>query len=388
MKRLLFDGLATQGTSKIQFHGGGEYAKYILRKAIEAGYRNFDVVFSNKMLIDKNIKDLVENTEGIEIFYIDSRDAVYDLIKIKKYDCFFSALAILYTNYSLETLFIMVIHGLRSIELTWDDKRWQYYSNIFMRSIACIISKSGWLQNLLRKNHIKGFSTLLSVKNKKIITVSEHSKYALLYYFPYLNLENINVWYSPNYELGNIADNPSASDNTYFLMISANRWEKNICRAVEAFDTLFTHNQLGDKRVVIAGSSSNCYFLKKIRNKDRFQLLPYLSETELECLYKKAFALVFPSLNEGFGIPPLYAMKYGIPVIASSATSIPEVCGSGAVYFDPHSIDDLANRILQVTYNHGLYASLVAGGYQQYKQYQQYQQPEMIKEIFGSDINV
>jgi hypothetical protein len=71
MKRMLFDGLATQGTSRIRFHGGGEYAKYILRKAIEAGYRNFDVVFSKKMLIDKNIKDLVENTEGIEIFYVD-----------------------------------------------------------------------------------------------------------------------------------------------------------------------------------------------------------------------------------------------------------------------------------------------------------------------------
>ena len=59
-------------------------------------------------------------------------------------------------------------------------------------------------------------------------------------------------------------------------------------------------------------------------------------------------AFVYPSLNEGFGYPPLHAMSVGVPVIASSATSIPEVCGDAACYFNPTSIDDLSSRLLYV----------------------------------------
>jgi hypothetical protein len=77
-------------------------------------------------------------------------------------------------------------------------------------------------------------------------------------------------------------------------------------------------------------------------------------------------------------------MQYGIPVIASSATSIPEVCGYAAIYFDPHFVDDLANRILQITCDPTMYTLLVKNGIRQYQQYQQYHNhtPEMIKEIF------
>lgn len=69
------------------------------------------------------------------------------------------------------------------------------------------------------------------------------------------------------------------------------------------------------------------------------------SEGELVWLYSQAEALIFPSLYEGFGLPPLEAMSLGCPVIASRAASIPEVCGSAALYFDPHSRDSLAEAI-------------------------------------------
>jgi glycosyltransferase involved in cell wall biosynthesis len=60
-------------------------------------------------------------------------------------------------------------------------------------------------------------------------------------------------------------------------------------------------------------------------------------------LYRRAGALVFPSLYEGFGLPPLEAMASGCPVACSRAGSLPEVCGNAAVYFDPTCVDDIAS---------------------------------------------
>jgi glycosyltransferase involved in cell wall biosynthesis len=381
--RILFDGIATQsGIGGVLFHGGGEYAKYILRKAIEAGYCNFDIVFSNKMIIDENIKKLAANTGGISVYYVDNIKDAYTLLANGNYSCFFSPLAVLHKNYDLVIPFIMVVHGLRPVELPWDVYRGSYTKNILSQIIFSILSHSAALQNMKRKRHIRSFEKLFAVKNKKIITASEHSKYSMLYYFPHLDINRITTWYSPYSDLGAIEENIDAIGNKYFLMISANRWEKNIARAVDAFDTLFSQRQLKDKYVVITGCTKSCRFLEKIKNKDKFKLLSYVKETELEELHRRSFAFVYPSLNEGFGIPPLRAMKYGIPVIASSATSIPEICGDAVLYFDPYSIGDLANRILQLTCNSSLYKRLVENGCRQYQQYQQHQQYQPLREIF------
>lgn len=73
-----------------------------------------------------------------------------------------------------------------------------------------------------------------------------------------------------------------------------------------------------------------------------------VSDGELRALYEGAGCFVFPSVYEGFGIPPLEAMTCGCPVIAATAASIPEVCGEAAVYFDPHDPASLAARIQEV----------------------------------------
>jgi glycosyltransferase involved in cell wall biosynthesis len=69
---------------------------------------------------------------------------------------------------------------------------------------------------------------------------------------------------------------------------------------------------------------------------------------ELVRLYRTASALVFPSLYEGFGLPPLEAMACGTPVAVSRAASLPEVCGDAAEYFDPLSPEDMARAIAAV----------------------------------------
>jgi glycosyltransferase involved in cell wall biosynthesis len=93
--------------------------------------------------------------------------------------------------------------------------------------------------------------------------------------------------------------------------------------------------------------------------------LGYVSDAELRALYEGATAFVFPSIYEGFGIPPLEAMHCGCPVLAARAASIPEVCGDAAIYFDPRSSDELASVLLQVTGDRALREKLRAKGYAQ-----------------------
>jgi glycosyltransferase involved in cell wall biosynthesis len=80
-------------------------------------------------------------------------------------------------------------------------------------------------------------------------------------------------------------------------------------------------------------------------------------DEELVHLYRSAAAVVFPSLYEGFGLPPLEAMACGCPVAASDATSLPEVCGDGAEYFDPRSAADMAGAIGRVLADHSACAA-------------------------------
>ena len=75
------------------------------------------------------------------------------------------------------------------------------------------------------------------------------------------------------------------------------------------------------------------------------RFLGFVPFDTLRCFYEAAAAFVFVSLYEGFGLPPLEAMYCGCPVVASSRTSIPEVCGDAALYCDATSADDIAKKI-------------------------------------------
>ena len=380
MKKVLFDGLSTQGTKKAMFHGGGEYAKFILRTAIENGYV-FDVVLSDSLITDPDIITLLKKNIQIKQYIIKSIREIYGLINKYEYDVFYSALPYRYPDYDCKAKLIGVIHGLRSAELPWDFYRYKYETKWTTRCTSWIISQSSALQNYLKKKHVERFCKILQIKNSTFITVSNHSKYSILNFFPEIETESIIVFYSP-FEVSEIQ--PNNKKEKFFLMVSGNRYEKNVYRAVKMFDKLFSDGRLKDKRVVITGCGSQPFW-KEIVNKEKFELLPYVSLKELDKLYKTAFCYVYPSLNEGFGYPPLQAMAHGTPVIASSATSIPEVCAAAACYFSPTNEDDLAARILQIDTDSNYRDSLVKQGLERVNELQSLQNrmvPEMLKIIF------
>lgn len=95
----------------------------------------------------------------------------------------------------------------------------------------------------------------------------------------------------------------------------------------------------------------------------------YVPDDKLEILFKNARAYVFPSMFEGFGLPPLEAMAKGCPVASSDKTCLPEVLGEAAIYFNPDDKEDMKNKIIRVISSDKLRDDLIKKGYEQVKKY-------------------
>ena len=130
----------------------------------------------------------------------------------------------------------------------------------------------------------------------------------------------------------------------YFLLLSAAIWQKNGYRILLAFNSLIKRNLLKEYKLVIVGAPKA--FKQNFKHKS-FVYLDYVERMDLEILLKDAHALIYPSLNEGFGYPPLEAFKYGTGVIASAIGPIMEVCGDAALFFNPYSILEIKLKIIQ-----------------------------------------
>jgi glycosyltransferase involved in cell wall biosynthesis len=154
-------------------------------------------------------------------------------------------------------------------------------------------------------------------------------------------------------------------DKEFLLYVGTDFAHKNLNILVEVLDLI------GDRRpklnLVFAGKGDRNYLTMQAKAKelgleDRVHILGFVSDAEKVWLFKNAKLYVFPSLSEGFGIPALEAMAYELPVLASDRTAIPEVCGDGAVYFNPEDKQDIAEKILSTIDNTKLKAELVKKG--------------------------
>jgi glycosyltransferase involved in cell wall biosynthesis len=135
---------------------------------------------------------------------------------------------------------------------------------------------------------------------------------------------------------------PGVEEREPFLLYPANPWpHKNHGRLFEAFARL--RRLRPELRLVLTGTG-----LERLEVPDGVDVRGRVPREELASLYRRASALVFPSLYEGFGQPPLEAMASGCPVACSTAGSLPEVCGEGARYFDPTSVDEMVEAVSTV----------------------------------------
>jgi glycosyltransferase involved in cell wall biosynthesis len=155
-----------------------------------------------------------------------------------------------------------------------------------------------------------------------------------------------------------------AIDSSYLLCVGSIQPRKNLTRLLEAYSLLRRNSPEGKlPKLVVAGKYA-WLFEETLRTIDQLGLSDsvimtgYVPEADLPALYSGALCFVYPSYFEGFGLPPLEAMKCGTPVIVGNQTSMPEVVGDAAIMFDPFDAADIASAIKKVISDDALRATL------------------------------
>jgi glycosyltransferase involved in cell wall biosynthesis len=174
-------------------------------------------------------------------------------------------------------------------------------------------------------------------------------------------------------------------DSPYILFLGTLEPRKNISVLIKAFHLL--SQRLRGVKLVIAGSrgwkSENIFSLvNDLRLNDRVIFTGYVDDNDKSALYSCAEMFVFPSLYEGFGIPPLEAMACGTPVICSNSSSLPEVIGDSGILVEPKNIEHWAYEIERLTYDSGLRETLSRKGIVQAKRFRWSDSAKVIMDIY------
>ncbi len=130
-------------------------------------------------------------------------------------------------------------------------------------------------------------------------------------------------------------------DDSYFLAVSSLAPNKNFNGILKAVARL---PALPFKFVIVGASNTKIFSGPKLDTYGAVEA-GYVTDAQLRALYERAACFVYPSIYEGFGIPPVEAMSCGCPTLVSNCASLPEICGSGAAYCDPHTVDDIARQL-------------------------------------------
>ena len=159
----------------------------------------------------------------------------------------------------------------------------------------------------------------------------------------------------------------------YFFYLGAIHPRKNVGTLIRAFE-LFKEMNSGDHQLVIAGRASwdaDDVFnsVEKSKWKANIHMPGFVGGDQTKAWMASSYALVYPSLYEGFGLPLLEAMASGVPVISSNASSLPEVGGGAALYFDPLDVIALADHMYSFSTDQHLREKMIVAGYNRIKNF-------------------
>lgn len=210
-----------------------------------------------------------------------------------------------------------------------------------------------------------------------VFTVSEASRRDILRFYPWADPEKVQV--VPNAIDAELIEDPGPDEmervreryqiRGRFVLFAGNvKPHKNLERLIAAFARLRQEPAQEDLKLLIIGDDVSRYgSLRRtvegagVRQDVRF--FGFVPHRTLAALYRMASAFAFPSLYEGFGLPPLEAMACGTPVVTSRLSSLPEVVDDAAVLVDPYSVEDIARGLRLVLQDEALRAELIGKGY-------------------------
>lgn len=353
--KLLFNLACTQPSLSGKRHGGGIYGEIVFRHIVE---RKLSVTayYDSSKWFNPEMLQLIKNNQ-IKLLDKQKEGSLQKVVSRYSFDTLYSPI-VSDNMFEIQDIDVVgTIHGLRPMELTYDRMMWKYKSTSLKEKIIFLIKylfpKFGY------KHAYEFYNKAYSKKNFRFVMVSNHSIFTLLAYCPQFKNRTLKVFYSPSTSSKLKLQNRKFADK-YYLFVSANRWEKNCLRGIIAFDRLFSYGFLKDTKVRVTGVHSMAAFNYKLQNPDKFEFMGYVDDMCLEQLCHDAYGFIYPSLNEGFGYPPIEAMHYGVPCIVSPFTSISEICQGAVLYANPYSIEEIMGRILMIDdkKNHEQYVSL------------------------------
>ena len=231
-------------------------------------------------------------------------------------------------------------------------------------------------------------------RSERILTVSETSKRDILRFF-HIPPEKIDVIYNaiddrfgqPPPEEHVVRVRERYQLHGQFILYAGNiKPHKNLERLIDAFYRL-RQSDIGDVKLLIIGDEISKYATLR-RAVHRYQLhkhvrfLGFVPDETLAALYRLASVFVFPSLYEGFGLPPLEAMASGTPVVTSNVSSLPEVVGDAAVLIDPYDADSIAEGIRRVLTDEAVAGALRHKGLLRAREYSWERSVQRVLEIY------
>jgi glycosyltransferase involved in cell wall biosynthesis len=227
-----------------------------------------------------------------------------------------------------------------------------------------------------KKTHVrflKKYTPKFLRKAKQIVTVSKFSKDDIVKHYK-IDPAKIDIVYNGVKSVFRpLADDQKkevkekfTEGAEYFIYVGAIHPRKNLVNLLKAF-SIFKKRLQSNMKLVIAGRLAwkNKEFLKLINTykyKNDVVLTGYLPEENLALLLASSYALVYPSLFEGFGVPIAEAMRCNVPVLTSSGTSMEEIAGEAALYFNPTDHADIAEKIMLIYKDEGLRKQLIEKG--------------------------
>ncbi|MCK4592396.1 glycosyltransferase family 4 protein [Candidatus Parcubacteria bacterium] len=237
------------------------------------------------------------------------------------------------------------------------------------------------MKSIIRRT---GFRTVFSLsvkKASKVIAVSENTKNDIVEHFK-IKEDKINVIYegtdsqfkviSNNQKIAGIKKKYNIT-KPFIFYTGVWRNHKNLVGLIKAFEILRNKYKL-DYQLVLGGKEDPYYpevreIWEKLRLENEIIRTGFIDQKDLPLFYNAAEVFVIPSFYEGFGLIGLEAMSCGIPVISSNTTSLPEILGNAAIYFNPNSPKEMAEKIKLVLTDKKLYNELKERGFKQVEKY-------------------
>lgn len=232
-------------------------------------------------------------------------------------------------------------------------------------------------------------------RSDRILTVSETSKLDILRRFR-VPADKITVVYNAIDD--RLLAEPSADEfarvreryqlnHPFALYVGNIKPHKNLERLIEAFDRLRHEAGFEALRLLIIGDQISKYqslrrAVHRYKLHKQVRFFGFVPLETLAVLYRLASVFVFPSLYEGFGLPPVEAMACGLPVVTSNVSSLPEVVGDAAVLVDPYSPDSIAEGMRAALTDEGLRATLRERGLARAREFSWVQSVGRIREVY------